>query len=429
MGGGDKKKKKRTKSKSKKLSGEHALASRYVNEWILHASYASPPPPSAAAAAAAADEFLPPRPLGFPIVSCSSSTPTPSTATGSSPLRPRREGPSPWAQVKVLALTDHDTMDGIPEAMQAALKFGMRIIPGVEISTLYSSREIPGTGEPVHILAYYGTCGPAPYEELDILLSNIRDGRYLRAKNMLLKLNRLRMPVKWETVVKIAGEGVAPGRLHLARAMVEAGHVENLKQAFSKYLYDGGPAYAMGSEPSAETVVQLISRTGGISALAHPWTLKNPVAVIRALKSTGLNAMEVYRSDGKVAGFSELADTYGLLKLGGSDFHGRGGQDESELGSVGLPTASIYEFLKLARPVWSNAMRDILYNFAEDPSEVNLEKMLKFGVRNKLTGYSSSSCVGRDAVDLCLSSWLATHEDIELENIRLKLASNNLVIR
>lgn len=109
----------------------------------------------------------------------------------------------------------------------------------------YSEREIPGNGEPVHILAYYGTCGPAPYEELDILLSNIRDGRYLRAKNMLLKLNRLRMPVKWETVVKIAGEGVAPGRLHLARAMVEAGHVENLKQAFSKYLYDGGPAYAM----------------------------------------------------------------------------------------------------------------------------------------------------------------------------------------
>ncbi|XP_020081286.1 uncharacterized protein LOC109704930 [Ananas comosus] len=428
MGGGDKKKKKkRTKSKSKKLSGEHALASRYVNEWVLHASYASPLPLSAAAAAAA-DEFLPPEAPRVPdrvVFELHSHSKHSDGFLSPSALveRAHRHG------VKVLALTDHDTMDGIPEAMQAALKFGMRIIPGVEISTLYSSREIPGNGEPVHILAYYGTCGPAPYEELDILLSNIRDGRYLRAKNMLLKLNRLRMPVKWETVVKIAGEGVAPGRLHLARAMVEAGHVENLKQAFSKYLYDGGPAYAMGSEPSAETVVQLISRTGGISALAHPWTLKNPVAVIRALKSTGLNAMEVYRSDGKIAGFSELADTYGLLKLGGSDFHGRGGQDESELGSVGLPTASIYEFLKLARPVWSNAMRDILYNFAEDPSEANLEKMLKFGVQNKLNGYSSSSCVGGDAVDLCLSSWLATHEDIELENIRLKLASNNLVIR
>ena len=79
---------------------------------------------------------------------------------------------------------------------------------------------------------------------MDALLANIRDGRHLRAKNMLLKLNKLKMPLKWEHVCKIAGDGVAPGRLHVARAMVEAGHVENLKQAFSKYLYDGGPAYA-----------------------------------------------------------------------------------------------------------------------------------------------------------------------------------------
>lgn len=98
--------------------------------------------------------------------------------------------------------------------------------------------------EPVHILAYYGSWGPARYEELDSCLTSIRDGRYLRAKDMLLKLNNLKMPLKWEQVAKIAGHGVAPGRLHVARAMVEAGHVENLKQAFSRYLYDGGPAYA-----------------------------------------------------------------------------------------------------------------------------------------------------------------------------------------
>lgn len=81
-------------------------------------------------------------------------------------------------------------------------------------------------------------------EELDDLLANIRDGRYVRAQEMLVKLDRLKMPLKWEDVVNIAGKGVAPGRVHVARAMVEAGYVENLKQAFSKYLYDGGPAYA-----------------------------------------------------------------------------------------------------------------------------------------------------------------------------------------
>lgn len=75
-------------------------------------------------------------------------------------------------------------------------------------------------------------------------MANIREGRYLRAKNMISKLNKLKLPLRWESVEKIAGDGVAPGRLHVARAMVEAGHVENLKQAFSRYLYDGGPAYS-----------------------------------------------------------------------------------------------------------------------------------------------------------------------------------------
>ena len=101
-----------------------------------------------------------------------------------------------------------------------------------------------GIQEPVHILAYYSSYGPSKYEELENLLGNIRDGRFLRAKDMILKLNKLKLPLKWENVAKIAGKGVAPGRLHVARAMVEAGHVENLKQAFARYLYDGGPAYS-----------------------------------------------------------------------------------------------------------------------------------------------------------------------------------------
>lgn len=98
--------------------------------------------------------------------------------------------------------------------------------------------------EPVHILAYYSSCGPKDNDRLDKLLSDIREGRFLRAKDMVSKLNKLKLPLKWESVAKIAGNGVAPGRLHVARALLEAGHVENLKQAFSRYLYDGGPAYS-----------------------------------------------------------------------------------------------------------------------------------------------------------------------------------------
>lgn len=107
-----------------------------------------------------------------------------------------------------------------------------------------SVREVAGAGEPVHILAYYGMCGPSRSDELYNMLLSIRDGRYLRAKNMLEKLNKLKVLIKWEHVTKIAGEGVAPGRLHVARAMVEAGYVENVRQAFNKYLGDDGPAYA-----------------------------------------------------------------------------------------------------------------------------------------------------------------------------------------
>lgn len=101
-----------------------------------------------------------------------------------------------------------------------------------------------GAEEPVHVLAYYSSCGPARCEELERALSSIRDGRYTRARNMLLKLSELKMPLKWEHLMKIAGNGVAPGRLHVARGMVEAGYVQDLKQAFNRYLYDGGPAYA-----------------------------------------------------------------------------------------------------------------------------------------------------------------------------------------
>lgn len=326
--------------------------------------------------------------------------------------------------VKVLALTDHDTMSGIPEALEAAHKFGMRIIPGVEISTMFSPRGESGSEEPVHVLAYYSSCGPTRCEELEKFLANIRDGRYLRAKNMVLKLNNLKLPLKWEHVAKIAGKGVAPGRLHVARAMVEAGHVENLRQAFARYLYDGGPAYSTGSEPQAEEAVKLICETGGVAVLAHPWALKNPVTIVRRLKDAGLHGIEVYRSDGKLAAYNDLADDYGLVKLGGSDYHGRGGQGESDLGSVNLPVLAVHDFLKVARPIWCNAIRNILESYIKEPSDMNLEQITRFARNRNSKGGSPLGC-GKDLIDLCLSSWLTNEErqNPEFEAIKLKFSN------
>ncbi|CAH8386823.1 unnamed protein product [Eruca vesicaria subsp. sativa] len=324
--------------------------------------------------------------------------------------------------VKVLSLTDHDTMAGIPEAVEAGRRFGIKIIPGIEISTLFCSRE-SGSEESVHILAYYGTSGPAMYDELENLLVKIRDGRFVRGREMVSKLNKLKIPLKWEHVTRIAGKDVAPGRMHVARALLEAGYVENLRQAFTKYLHDDGPAYATGSEPMSEEAVKLICKTGGVAVLAHPWALKDHVSVIRRLKDAGLHGVEVYRSDGKLEVFSELADTYSLLKLGGSDYHGKGGRNESELGSVNLPVKALQGFLKIGRPIWCEAIKATMRTFLEQPSDSNLSNILRFDSARILKGSSSWSC-GRELMDRCLAIWLTNdeRENDEFEALRLKLS-------
>ncbi|CAA0807325.1 Polymerase/histidinol phosphatase-like [Striga hermonthica] len=327
--------------------------------------------------------------------------------------------------VKVLALTDHDTMSGIPEAIEAARKFGIKIIPGVEISTIYYSRGDSGTQEPVHILAYYSSCGPARPAVLEKFLGDIRDGRFLRAKNIVSKLNKLKLPVKWENVVKIAGKGAAPGRLHIARAMLEAGHVENLKQAFSRYLHDGGPAYSTGSEPMAEETVKLILETGGVAILAHPWALKNPAVIIRKLKDAGLHGLEVYRSDGKLSVYSDLADAHDLLKLGGSDYHGKGGQQESDVGTTSLPLLMVHEFLKVARPIWCSAIRDILESYIQDPSESNFQHIVKFG-KTKASKSSLPFSSESELINHCLSSWLSNEERESADFVTIKLELDQL---
>ncbi|KAL5982151.1 hypothetical protein ACLOJK_016220 [Asimina triloba] len=393
-------------------SADQCTAARSVYEWV-YPEFSSP--------AAAAVDHLTHHPVSKESIlfelhshsNCSDGYLDPSAVVE----RAYRNG------VKVLALTDHDTMAGIPEALEAARALGIKIIPGVEISATFSPGA-SGKSELVHLLAYYGSCGPAKLDELKDCLAHIREGRYIRAKDMISKLSSLKMPLKWEHITKIAGKGVAPGRLHVARALVEAGHVENLKQAFNRYLYDGGPA---GRELLADEAVQLIRRTGGVAALAHPWALKNPVAVIQTLKAAGLHAMEVYRPDGKMEGFSDLADAYELVKVGGSDYHGRVGQEEFDLGSVDLPILVLHKFLKVARPIWSNAMKDILQNISEAPSDANLEKIAMFWKIKipKVVAEDTTSNHGRDFIDQCLSSWLTMEEmeAVEIEALRFKLSS------
>lgn len=116
--------------------------------------------------------------------------------------------------------------------------------------------------------------------------------------------------------------------------------------------------------------------------------------------------------------YSDLADTYGLLKLGGSDYHGRGGHGESELGSVNLPVLVLRDFLKVARPIWCGAISHILENYADEPSDLNLARITRFGKGGSPSGF------GKDLIDRCLFLWLTNEErqNAVFEAIKLKLS-------
>ncbi|KAL2642147.1 hypothetical protein R1flu_009734 [Riccia fluitans] len=337
--------------------------------------------------------------------------------------------------VRVLALTDHDTMAGVPDALRAARKYGMRVIPGIEISAKYVQRQTGRGGvvtaareEPIHILAYYGCCGPSNCVELEDKLIEVREGRYGRAKEMVRKLKLLHKPIKWEDVLRVAGDGVAPGRPHVARALYEAGHVDSVGQAFTKYLHDDGPAYATGAELPAAEVVKLIKETGGVSVLAHPWTLKDPMTVIEHLVDAGINGMEVYRSDGRHAVFGPLGEVCKLLRIGGSDFHGKGDPDETDLGGIDLPSMAVHEFLKVAQPLWSSAVEQILQDFAQVVSErvendTNQSNKRSFDVWKGDISVSGISLPGEVDHVRCLrlSPWLSEAEKELVEMVASRL--------
>lgn len=264
------------------------------------------------------------------------------------------------AGLQVIALTDHDNVDGIPAALEAAQKFpNLRVIPGVEIST-----EEP-EGE-VHVLGYFIDCGNP---ELLAALEKSRESRVGRAHAMLEKLAGLGMPLEWKRVQQIAGDGTI-GRPHIAQALLEKGYIATLKEAFEKYIADGGPAYVERIKITPAETVELISRAGGIAVLAHPLTSKRirgasgttalepktakldePEATIARLKKNGLAGIEAYYGEytqEQVQSLLKLAEKYGLLATGGSDYHGLDENAETRLGGAKVPLAAAEKLIARA---------------------------------------------------------------------------------
>lgn len=242
----------------------------------------------------------------------------------------------------VIALTDHDTVDGIVPALEAARAFPqLRLIPGVEISTDISGGE-------VHVLGYF-----VDYldPEMQTALEQMRNSRLERARKMVARLEELGCPIDWERVQEIAGSG-AIGRPHIAQAMLERGYIKLFKEAFTDYIGRGGPAYVERDKVTPAEAVEMIIQAKGLPVLAHPLTVPEPERLVTGLKEVGLVGLEVYYAgyaDEDIEGLVSMADRHGLIATGGTDFHGIDNTMGMSIGGVDIPDESLKNLLALAR--------------------------------------------------------------------------------
>ena len=217
-----------------------------------------------------------------------------------------------------LALTDHDTTAGLPRFLAAAAGGPVRAVPGVELSVDCSSGVM-------HMLGYW-----MDLENPELLrqMAWIRDGRAMRNRIMLEKLNALGFAMTWDEVQAFAGEDVV-GRPHFAQVMLQKGYAKDKNEAFDKWLGDGKPGYADRPRLTAEVAVALIRQAGGVAVLAHPYSLhvgKDAMAsLLIELATAGLAGVECYYSEHSADLTKEylaMARQANLVPTGGSDFHG-----------------------------------------------------------------------------------------------------------
>ena len=216
-----------------------------------------------------------------------------------------------------IAVTDHDTVDGIGEATQAAEELGMEVIPGIELSSNFA-RELHMIG------LYINPKYPPLVEKLKELAKN-REKRNLKTLEIL---NRLGMPITVEEVKQIA-TGNIWGRAHFAKLLCDKGYVASVKEGFQKYLGHGRVAHVNEDRIDPEEAISLIRRSGGVPILAHMHYLKLSDEELRNLlvrfKQSGLAGAEVIYTEytpEQTKLYTELVEELGLLKSGGSDFHG-----------------------------------------------------------------------------------------------------------
>jgi predicted metal-dependent phosphoesterase TrpH len=232
------------------------------------------------------------------------------------------------AGLDIVALTDHDSAAGWPEASAAAGQVGIGFVPGIEISCA-----IEGRG--VHLLAY--GVDPA-HPGLRAGLLDVLAGRNRRLPAILARLRTLGLDVSEDDVREVSGDAAALGRPHVADALVASGAVVDRAEAFDRYLSPGRPAYVLRNAAPLRTMLHLVTAAGGVAVLAHPWARGSrrvlTADTVASLAADGLAGLEAWHRDQSAddaVQLHRLAGDLGLVTTGSSDYHGTGKVDH-ELG-------------------------------------------------------------------------------------------------
>lgn len=241
-------------------------------------------------------------------------------------------------RLDVLAVTDHDTIGGLSEALAAAEGGPVRVITGVEVSSLHEGVE-------VHVLGYHvhPEAGPLRAHE-----NGAVGRRQERAREMVRLLQGLGIPIDYEDVLRAAGpDARAIGRPHVARALLAGGYVRSMNEAFDRYLADGGVAFVRSDLPTVRSAIEMIRDSGGVAVWAHPG-LDVLERFAPAFAEWGLSGIETFRpntspTDGRR--IRAVARGLRLFSTGGSDWHGR---HRSRLGDFFVPGEDVRELLDLA---------------------------------------------------------------------------------
>jgi predicted metal-dependent phosphoesterase TrpH len=255
--------------------------------------------------------------------------------------------------VQYHALTDHDSTEGVAEARTAAGNHpGYHLIPGVEFGTDIEGAEI-------HMLGLFLSPDDP---ELQSILKELRDGRLDRGEGIVKKLREQGKMIEWSRVQEIAGDA-AVGRPHIAQALVEAGYVKKVADAFDTLIGRNGTAYVERRKMTPAEAVEFIIKRGGLACWAHPAdmgiTNEQVEPILKGLKEAGMQAMEVFYKDYSPATIEflrGLTKKYELLPLGGSDYHGIFGNEERLPGDIPLPDSSVERLLELGRKLPNRAL-------------------------------------------------------------------------